>query len=152
MADELDSIINEPSEAEKRIKQLSDKVKTSSEERDAERVARETAEAKAQEAERKAAFLEGFSDIIAENPAAKEFRADIEAKVMSGMTLEDAKFVVLGKAGKLGETPAEPVSPAGGSAATALPSQGEKSVQEMTQDERRAALLEAEQRGDIGVS
>ena len=98
------------------------------------------------------AFAEGFTDIVAENPAAKEFKTDIQAKVMSGYSLEDATFAVLGKAGKLNQPKVETTHTAGGSAATNISNGGTKSIQDMTRDEKRAALLEAVERGDIGVS
>lgn len=142
---ELEEIIEQPSESQQRITQLSGKVKTETEAKEKALAEKAEAEKKAADAERKAAFLDGFSDILAENPAAKEFKADMEAKVMSGMSLEDAKFAVLGKAGKLGQPQVETMSPAGGSASTAvIGSSGEKSIGEMTQEERRAALMERE--------
>jgi hypothetical protein len=57
---------------------------------------------------------------------------------MAGMSVEDAGFAVLGKEGKLGGM--APTQPAGGSAATPPPQSGQKSVSDMTQDERRAEL------------
>ncbi len=58
----------------------------------------------------------------------------------SGYTVEDATYAVLGKAGKLGGAkPLTPTNPAGGSAATTVPT-GTKSVAEMSQAERRAQL------------
>jgi hypothetical protein len=124
----------EPSRAEERITQLSDKVRQEAE-------GRVAAEAKATEAERKAAFAEGFVDIVATNPEAKDFKADIQAKVMAGYSVQDATFAVLGAAGKFGSSPT-PTSPAGGSASTTIPQGGDKPVAEMTQDERRAKLAE----------
>lgn len=137
---EIDTLINEPSEAEKRIKQLSGKVETMAGERDAEKLGREAAEAKTAEAERKFAFAEAFTDIVAANPSAKDFKADIQAKVLAGYTPEDATYAVLGKAGKLGQPKEESQTIAGGSAVI-TPTQG-KSPAEMTQEERRAALAE----------
>ena len=142
---ELDNIINEPSEAEKRIKTLSGKVETVAGERDAEKSAREAAEALVAKTQRTADFYKGFSDVVSTNPAAKDHRDDILAKVESGYTIEDATYAVLGKAGKLNNTApvVETVATAGGSAATNLPNNGgTKSVGEMSQDERRAALSE----------
>lgn len=141
---ELDNVINEPSEAEVRIKQLSGQAKKAQEEREAEKTAREAAEAKTAEAERKVAFAEGFTDVVATNPAAKEFKADIQAKVMSGYSMEDATFAVLGKAGKLNQAPAETQAIAGGSASNTITNTSEKSIDEMTQAERRALLVERE--------
>lgn len=120
--------------AQERITELSEKVKTTSTERD-------EALAKASAAERKAAFAEGYADIVASNPAAKEFKAEIEAKVNSGLSVEDASWAVLGKAGKLGNTRmTEPMTPAGGSAVVTPPQGGNKTPGEMTQAERRAQL------------
>lgn len=137
MADEtiIETSTPEPvkNPAQERITELSDKVKTTATERD-EALSRATA------AERKAAFAEGYADIVASNPAAKEFKADIEAKVNSGLTVEDAAYAVLGKAGKLGSVKApDPINPAGGSAVV-TPQQGVKTPQEMSQAERRAQL------------
>lgn len=124
----------EPNRAQERITELSDKVKTEAE-------GRVAAEAKVAVAERNAAFAEGYADIVVTNPAAKEFKADIKAKVDSGLSVEDATYAVLGKAGKLGAPKApDPVNPAGGSATTSPPQGGTKGVAEMTQAERRAQL------------
>ena len=123
------------SPAQERITQLSEKVRQEGE-------ARTAAEVKATDAERRATFAEGFIDVVSANPVAKDFKADIQAKVMSGMSVQDATFAVLGAAGKLGNTPAPEVpSPAGGSATTQLPANGgAKTPAEMTQAERRAQL------------
>lgn len=134
MADE--TIIQTPSQepdktrSEERFTQLSEKVK----EEATARVA----------AERRATFAEGFVDVLAVNPAAKEFKADIQAKVEAGLTVEDATYAVLGKAGKLG-TPQTAQPNAGeiaGGSATSTPSQGgaQKPIGEMSLAEKRAAL------------
>ena len=149
---ELDEIINEPSESQKRITDLSGKVKTAADERDTANTRAEAAEAKAAEAERVAAFSEGFVDVVAGNPAAKDFKDDIKAKVLGGYSLEDATFAVLGKAGKLNQPQVETNQGqfAGGSATTNLPAQGmEKSAAEMTQDERRNELMGRTDLADI---
>lgn len=153
MAD-LEQELTQPSESEKRINQLSGTVKTVSDERDQERANREAAEAKVAEAERERDFYAGFSDVVATNPEAKDHKDDILTKVKSGYTVQDATYAVLGAAGKLNQTlqTVEVESPAGGSATVTIPQGGVKSVGDMTQEERRAALLEAESRGDIGVN
>lgn len=146
MAEELDVELNQPSESQQRITQLSKDKKASEEARAAAEAKAQEAEAKAAEAQRVAEFSEGFVDVVANNPAAKDHKDDIKAKVLSGYSLEDATFAVLGKAGKLGQPKVETYTPAagGGSATTTLPPQGgDKSVSEMTQAERRAALAEA---------
>lgn len=149
MADELEVTLEQPSEAERRIKQLSKEKGESIAAKEVAEKAKQESDEKLQVAERKSAFLEGFSDIVSENPAAKEFKAEMEEKVLGGMSIEDAKFVVLGRAGKLGQS-TQTESPAGGSATTTVTqSAGNKSVKEMSADERRQALVEAEQKGDI---
>lgn len=155
MADELETELNQPSESQKRITQLSDKVKTTAEERDVERQKREEAEQKAAQAERLAQFSESFVDVVAANPAAKDHKDEIKTKVLSGYTVEDATYAVLGKAGKL-NTPTkveEQVQVAGGSA-TITPSQGgvNKAPHQMTRDELRAKLIEAQERGDLSLT
>lgn len=137
MADEntiIEPVPQPDTRAQERITQLSDKVRTEAGRADA-------AETKATAAERRATFAEGFVDIMATNPSAKEFKSDIQAKVEAGLSVEDATYAVLGKAGKLG-APAPVVQQAevaGGSAAT-TPQTGTKTASEMTQDERRAEL------------
>ena len=139
MADEITN--NQPtpaaeiSPAQERITELSSKVKV-----EAERAT--AAEAKAAEAEKKAAFAEQFVDVVSQNPAAKEHKADIQAKVLAGYTVQDATFAVLGAAGKLGNAPAPvaPPSPAGGSATVPIQANADKPVSEMSLAEKRAAL------------
>lgn len=136
MADETITNGTQPeatSRAEDRIIELSGKVKTEAE-------GRAAAETKATAAERRAAFAEGFVDIMATNPAAKEFKDDIKAKVEAGLSVEDATYAVLGKAGKLGaQAQAQQSEIAGGSAAT-TPQSGTKATADMSQAERRAEL------------
>jgi hypothetical protein len=141
---EIDQVINEPSDAEKRIKDLSSKVKTASEERDAEKARADAEAAKALDATRERDFYSGFSDVVGNNPAAKDHKDEIKAKVLSGYTVEDATYAVLGKAGKLSQ-PApvvEKTQVGGGSATNGALQAGQKGVAEMTQEERRQAITE----------
>lgn len=126
---------NQPSPAQERITELSSKVKQEAE-------ARVAAESKAAESEKKAAFAEQFIDVISQNPAAKEHKADIQAKVLAGYTVQDATFAVLGAAGKLGNTlaPVAPPSPAGGSATVQIQQNADKPISEMSIAEKRAQL------------
>ena len=133
---------NKVSEAEKRIKQLSEKVRLTSEERDEKDNLLKAESEKRAAAERERDFYASFSDTVASNPAAKDHKDEILGKVKSGYTIQDATFAVLGAAGKLGGTvvtPPETQSPAGGSATTNA-SITDKKVTEMTQAERRAIL------------
>ena len=150
---EIDEIIEQPSESQKRITQLSDKVRTTAEERDTANTAKAEAEAKTAELQRERDFYAGFADVVSTNPVAKDHKDDILEKVKSGYTVEDATFAVLGKAGKLGApAPVEMKSPAGGSAPNQIIQGGIKSASEMTQVERREALMSAEKNGDISFN
>ena len=157
MDDELElDLIENPSE--KRIKELSYKVKTTATERD--ELSKQLEEAKAQLAdkEKESEFFTSFTESVAQYPDAKEFQADIKAKVLAGYTVEDATISTLAKAGRLTtavqQQQAQPViertSPVGGSATNTLV--GNKSVADMTQAERLQELREAEKRGDLSMS
>lgn len=149
---ELEEIINEPSESQKRIKELSEKVRISDEEKETERIAREAAESKTAEVERERDFYASFTNIVGQHPFAKDHKDEILNKVKSGYTVEDATYAVLAKAGKLEGQVENTSSPAGGSAATTASPSGAKSLTDMTQEERRSALIDAEKRGDIYLS
>lgn len=151
---ELDEIINkeEPSEVEGRIKELSKKVKLTSEERDEfKRLSGEKDET-IDTVTKERDFYQGFSDVVSKHPNASEYKDDILAKVKSGYTIEDATVSVLNAQGKLTAPAVERVSPSGGSASTQIPATGQKTVSEMNREERRAALIEAESRGDISLT
>lgn len=123
----------QPSRANERITELSDKVKTEAE-------ARQKAETERAAAESRAAFAEGFADVVAANPAAKDHKDEIKDKVLKGYTVEDATYAVLGKAGKLGSAPAPAAQVAGGSAPTTAVVDSKKEPGQMSQAERRAQL------------
>lgn len=151
-AQELESE-NKMTEAEKRIKQLSEKVRLTSEERDERDKFIKEKDVKISELERENSFNSGFSDILGTHQAAKDHKDEIKAKVLAGYSVEDATYAVLGKAGKLGGSSQQFVpSPTGGSASTSLPSGGEKSIKDMSPAERRQALVDAEKRGDIALT
>jgi len=130
-----------------RIEELSGKVKTTATERDTEK-------ARAEKAEKERDFFEGFSGILGTHPAAKDHKDEIKAKVLAGYTVEDATFAVLGKAGKIGEAPAQTkkIDAAGGSAdvnAGVRNTGSKKDPANMTQAEKRAMLVDAERDGAI---
>lgn len=132
---------NKQTETEKRIKQLSEKVRLTSEERDEKDKVLKERDAKIAELEQENSFSSSFSEILGTYGEAQSHREDIRAKVRSGYTVEDATLAVLAKAGKLGgnKMTASP-QVAGGSAATTMASTGNKEVKDMTQAERRAQL------------
>lgn len=131
---------------EERYKQLSEKVRIEGE-------ARGKAEETVLEVTKERDFYAGFSEIVSTNPAAKDHKDEILAKVKGGYTVEDATYAVLGKAGKLGQPKApEAQMPAGGSAVITPPQGGEKAIKDMSREERKAAILEAERNGDISLT
>ncbi len=149
MADELDLDLDTETEskAEKRIKDLSEKVRLTASERDEQsKLAKEATDQKA-ELQRERDFYAGFADIVSTQPAAKDYREPILSKVKSGYSVEDATFAVLGKEGKLNQiAPVRNVdNPAGGSAINQLPQSGSKPIKDMNKDEKRAALEESMQ-------
>lgn len=154
MADEL--IIepsSEPSEAQKRITQLSDKVRITSEEREVQKALVTERDKTIADLQKENTFNSGFADILGQHPAAKDHKDEIKAKVLSGYSPEDAAYAVLGKAGKLGAAkPQEIASPAGGSASFNPPQGGSKKLEEMTREEKRAAILQAEREGGISLT
>ena len=154
--EQLDNDIEKENKVEKRIKDLSEKVRLTAEERDAGKRQLEEATSKTNNLQRERDFYASFSDVVSTNPAAKDHKEDILAKVKGGYSVEDATYAVLGKAGKLGGQPQpQPIvdSPIGGSAAVNQPITGvQKTVSEMSRDEKRAKLLEAEQRGEISLN
>lgn len=136
--------------SQERIKQLSDKVELTAKERDELKGLKEQAEAKAADLQKERDFFQGFADVVATNPAARDHRDEILEKVKAGYSVEDATNTVLIKAGKFQqEAVVERPIVAGGSAQTQIPSSADKRPAEMTQDERRQALIEADRRGEL---
>lgn len=151
----LEEQIEKENKVEKRIKDLSEKVRLTSEERDEQKRILEERENRIKELERENSFNSGYADMLSTHPAAKDHKDDIKAKVLSGYSIEDATFAVLGKAGKIGQPEPKPIvheNPAGGSAVNAFPSSGEKTLSQLSREEKRQKLIEAEQRGDISVT
>lgn len=157
--DSLDSEIETESKVQKRIKDLSEKVRLSSEERDEQSRLYKEQSSKNAELQRERDFFAGFADVVSSNPQARDHKDDILAKVKSGYTVEDATFAVLGKAGKLGN-PSQPKQverhadvdfPGGGSSPTQHTAGGQKSLSQLTREEKRTLLLESEARGDLSA-
>ena len=149
--DVQDDVQPEESKVEKRIKQLSNKVKLTSEERDELATAKDTAEAERDAAKKEVEFYSSFSDTTDKYPAAKEYKDEIKKKVLAGYTIEDAAVAILAKEGKL--TAAQKVdNPAGGSATNTPLSEGDKPLNEMTREEKRAEVEKSIERGDISLT
>ena len=159
MADELLDLDLEEgqegeSKAEKRIKSLSEKVKATSQERDELAKAKEAEAAERAKAEKERDFYKGFSEVAGKYQGAAEYQGKIWEKVNSGYSIEDATTSTLISEGRF-QPQAAPVnreSPAGGSASNTLKGGDQKSVRDMTPDEKRSALLEAEQKGELSLN
>lgn len=154
--DELDLNTDDTiNRTQERIKDLSSKVKETSEARDAANAKVETETAARLTAEKERDFYSSFSESVVKYPGASEYKDKIKEKVLAGYSTEDATVAVLNSEGKL--TPSAPpvqtpAPAAGGSAVNQLPTGETKPVSEMTRDEKRQALFEAEKRGDISLT
>lgn len=133
-----------------RIKSLSDKVKTTSEERDAEKARADKAEAERVAALKDAEFFKNFNTASAKYPGSNEYQDKIRENVALGLSVEDATMFVMAKEGKY--TPPAPVierqSAAGGSASIGMADTPDKKPSEMKRDELRSKLMEVESRGE----
>lgn len=128
---------DKPARSDNRFTQLSEKVKTTAEERD-------IAKAEAEQAKKDAEFYKGFNAIASKYPGASDFQDKIKEKTDTGYDLEDATVSVLAKAGKFSAPQVQRSSPAGGSATTSSRSPDDKPTGEMTTAEKREKLLEFE--------
>lgn len=148
--DEQDDVQQE-NKVEKRIQQLSNKVKLTSRERDELATLNKEKDAKLATAQKEVEFYSSFSDTTDKYPAAKEYKDKIKEKVLLGYSVEDAAVAILAKEGKLNAVRATE-NPAGGSA-TNPPISGEpKPLQDMNLQEKRAEVLKAMERGDISLT
>lgn len=113
-------------------------------------------DAEAESAKKELEFYKDFSAQTSKYSGATEFQDQIKEKVLSGYSVEDATVSVLAKEGKLPnmqeQAPVEASSPAGGSAVTTMTGGADKSIGEMSKEEKRAKLVELESRGDISLS
>ncbi len=153
--EELDTIENNAQEklqVKNRYKDLSEKVITTAKERD-DALAQQKADTAARlKAEKELSFYKDFSQVSAQHPQAAAYQDKILEKVNSGYSTEDATLAVLAKEGKLQPISAQtqsyrPDNVAGGSASTAMSDTGDKRPEEMTREELRNALLDAEKGG-----
>ena len=158
MADELDlelldTEIDKENKVERRIKDLSEKVRLTAEERDAEKRKLDEESAKTGNLQKEVEFLNSFGNQLGKYPDASQFKDKIKEKVLKGYSVEDATVSTLASEGKLTQKEVQIDNVAGGSATVNQPiAGGQKKPFEMTRDEKRNALLEAEKRGDISMS
>ena len=153
--EQIDSEIDSTNKVEKRIKDLSEKVRLTSEERDEQKRLLQEQTEKTQSLEKERDFLNSFGDSLVKYPDAGAHKDAIKDRVLKGYSVEDATVAVLNQEGKLFKK--EPLvppreNPAGGSALNQPIIGGEKKISEMSREEKRAKLLEAEARGDISIT
>ena len=136
---------------EKRIKSLSEKVKLTSEERDELKGLNDSLTAEKHSLSKERDFYKGFNQVSAKYPGANEYQDKILEKVNAGYDVEDATISILAKEGKYNPTQpkTEVERAAGGSAAIAMKGNDDKTPEKMSQDERRAALLDFEAKGEF---
>lgn len=152
--DELELDLNEDQTitngAQARIKDLSSKVKNTADERDQAKAAAEASETARIAAEKERDFYANLSIHTNKFPNASEHIEEIKEKVMGGYSTEDAIVSVLNAKGALMPQQEETVISgpiAGGSAPTQLDTGSLTS--NMTQEERRTKLMEADGRGEL---
>lgn len=157
MADELDLDLNDEEEkvnkVEKRIKDLSEKTKTAYTERDEAKAAAEKEAAEKAAALKDVDFYKNFSTVSSKYQGSAEYQDKIREKVNAGYDLEDATISILAKEGKYAPQAAvvDKESPAGGSAVNTIKTNTDKPLNEMSRDEMRQKLTEAQNRGDLGL-
>ncbi len=155
MSDELELDLDENNQEEiisrkdSRIKSLSEKVKLTSEERDALKAEAEKAKAEKDALVKEAEFYKSFNTVAPKYAGASEYQDKIREKAALGLDVEEATMLVMAKEGKY--VPPAPViereNVAGGSASTFMSGNEQKTPDKMTQDERLAALRDIESQG-----
>lgn len=157
--DNLDSTIEKENRVEKRIKDLSEKVKLAAEERDDQKRLLQEKLSENENLVKERDFLNAFGDTLAKYPEAAGLKDKIKERVLKGYSVEDATAATLVAEGKYNppkievapkEAPLESI--VGGSSPTMHQAGGEKTLQQLSREEKRAKLVEAEQRGDISVT
>lgn len=151
---ELDNIEGQAEQKLKvknRFEQLSEKVILTSKERDELSKAKGALETENKSISQERDFYKDFSANVSKYPQASEYQDKILEKVKAGYSTEDAMVSVLNKEGKLTAPTGVPTQPPtraqieGGSAPTNIPT----STEPKTLDEKRKALMEADERGEL---
>lgn len=151
--DNLDNEIEKDNRVEKRIKDLSEKVRLTSEERDEQKKLLQDKISENDNLKKEHEFLNSFGMQVGKYPEAANLKDKIKERVLKGYSVEDATAAVLVAEGKYSPPKIEqPIGNfAGGSATTQHPT-GDKSFSQMTSAEKRAELVKAESRGDISMT
>lgn len=151
--DKIEQEAEEQLKVKNRYKQLSEKVILTEKEKGELSKAKEELEKSNATLAKERDFFKDFSTHSSKYPNATEYQDKIWEKVKVGYDVEDAIVSTLSKEGKL-PTPVTPkvdVNVEGGSAPNQIGDLGDKTVSEMTTEEKLTALGEAEKRGDISI-
>lgn len=133
-----------------RFNELANKVKETARERDTVLEEKRAIELERETLAKERDFYASFTDSASQYPNAVQFKDQIKDKVLAGYTVEDATISVLAREGQLTSQPVmKRETVAGGSSSNAISNSGTKTVKEMSRDELRSALMDAERRGDI---
>lgn len=149
--DNIEAQTEEKLKVKNRFQQLSEKVILTSKERDELAESKKVLEGEKESIAKERDFYKDFSANVSKYPNASEYQDKILEKVKAGYSTEDAMVAVLAKEGKL-EIPSQQIPQPemqveGGSAPTFT--EGAKTLQNMTPEEKLAALAEADKSGDL---
>ena len=147
--DNLEVQAEEKLKVKNRFEKLSEKVITTSKEKDDALLKAQTEADARVKAEKERDFYKDFSANVSKYPSASEYQDKILEKVNAGYSTEDAMVAVLVKEGKFTSETIQPDRPQveGGSAPTIVG--GDKSLNDMTAAEKLAMLAEADKSGDL---
>lgn len=136
---------------EKRYNTLANKFGESEKEREKLAKDKEKEEQARASAEKERDFFKNFNQVSTKYQGATEYQDKILEKVNAGYDVEDATISILAKEGKynLTQPKIEAEKAAGGSATTTIKGGDDKTPEKMSQDERRAALLDFEAKGEF---
>lgn len=151
--DQIDSNSANKLQIKNRYQKLANDNRTLAQEKEAAEAKVKAEAERAASLEKEANFYKTFSQLSSKHPEATNYQEQILERVNKGYDPEEATLAVLAKEGKLGgfTPPAPQVRPQnveGGSAMTQMPD-GDKSLDEMSRNEKLDALLELEKSGDL---
>jgi hypothetical protein len=148
--DQIESNTEERLKVKNRFQQLSEKVILTSKERDELAEAKQVLESEKDSLSKERDFYKDFSTNVTKYPHASEYQEQILEKVKNGYSTEDAMVAVLAKEGKLtmpAEAPAPSPQVEGGSSPTVI--SGDKSMSDMTAEEKMSALAKLDKTGAL---
>lgn len=150
--DKIEQSAGNTLKAKDRFKELSIQVIEEKKRNEELAKAKEEADKKAADLAKENEFLSEFSGLSAEFPGSSEYQDKIKEKVRGGYSTKDAIISVLHTEGKLNTMPPEVIQPIGaveGGSASINLSSGEKELNDMSREEKRAALVELDKQGQL---